>query len=307
MPRSRNIKPSFFKNEILAELPFETRLLFIGLWTLADREGRLEDRVKRIKMELFPVDNVDIDTMLQMLHHNNFIQRYDICPGQPEASPRLQKSKYIQIVNFKKHQSPHHREADSTIPAPGQPQASLGKALLIPDSLNLIPDSLNTSIKIDEHAFEDFWNKFPNKVHKQDALSAYDKTIEEGIKHEIIISKIPEYEKHCKVTNRKMVDPATWINKQGWTSEWKLPEQQTEQQYREEGEEKKINKKDFMLFEDLEKEALKVIEMNENARKTGIRNQQNTPSFRQQCILKTHESLSNKERRIGCEIRIVFK
>ena len=30
MPRARNIKPGFFANEELAELPFETRLLFIG-------------------------------------------------------------------------------------------------------------------------------------------------------------------------------------------------------------------------------------------------------------------------------------
>ena len=49
MARARNIKPGFFKNEFLAEMPCEVRLLFIGLWTLADREGRLEDRPKRIK------------------------------------------------------------------------------------------------------------------------------------------------------------------------------------------------------------------------------------------------------------------
>ena len=54
MARARNIKPAFFKNETLVELPVETRLLFIGLWTLADREGRLEDRPKRIKMEIYP-------------------------------------------------------------------------------------------------------------------------------------------------------------------------------------------------------------------------------------------------------------
>ena len=31
MARARNIKPGFFTNDLLAELPFETRLLFIGL------------------------------------------------------------------------------------------------------------------------------------------------------------------------------------------------------------------------------------------------------------------------------------
>ena len=45
MARARNIKPGFFKNELLVGLPYEYRLLFIGLWTIADRDGRFEDRL----------------------------------------------------------------------------------------------------------------------------------------------------------------------------------------------------------------------------------------------------------------------
>lgn len=112
MPRARNIKPAFFKNEILIELPFEARLLFIGLWTLADREGRLEDRPKRIKMEIFPADNLDIESLLRLLHDAKFIIRY-----------AAEGSGYIQIMNFTKHQMPHHKEISSAIPAPeGQKQ-----------------------------------------------------------------------------------------------------------------------------------------------------------------------------------------
>ena len=94
-------------NEELVELPFETRLLFIGLWTLADREGRLEDRPKRITMELFPADSVDVDLMLTALHDAGMICRY-------EVSGR----RYIEVSNFAKHQSPHYKEAESTIPPP---------------------------------------------------------------------------------------------------------------------------------------------------------------------------------------------
>ena len=36
MARTRSIKPSFFKNEYLAECEPMARLLFVGLWTLAD-------------------------------------------------------------------------------------------------------------------------------------------------------------------------------------------------------------------------------------------------------------------------------
>lgn len=140
--RSRNLKPGFFKNEALAECSPLARLLFAGLWCLADRDGRLEDRPKRIRAELLPYDDGSVEDLLSELHEAGFILRYAVAGGR-----------FIQVVNFGKHQNPHHREADSTIPAPDKPEASLGLApdkpdtspelaVLIPDSLNLIPDSL---------------------------------------------------------------------------------------------------------------------------------------------------------------------
>jgi len=76
MARARNIKPGLFKNELLVEQSLFVRLLFVGLWTLADREGRLEDRPKRIRLELFPYDNDDVDSALNILVENGFIVRY---------------------------------------------------------------------------------------------------------------------------------------------------------------------------------------------------------------------------------------
>jgi len=109
MARSRNIKPGFFMNEELVELPFEYRLLFIGLWTLADRSGRLEDRPKKIKMGVFPADNVDTEKGLSELAERGFIKQYSVA-GED----------YIQIVAWDKHQNPHHREKESVIPSQGQ-------------------------------------------------------------------------------------------------------------------------------------------------------------------------------------------
>ena len=107
--RSRNIKPSFFSNEHLAECSFESRLLFIALWTLADRDGRLEDRPKKIKMAAFPADNVNVDECLDELasSEGELIRRYTVA-GKP----------YIEITNFSKHQRPHHQEKGSDIPPP---------------------------------------------------------------------------------------------------------------------------------------------------------------------------------------------
>lgn len=95
-------------NEVLAELPFETRLLFIGLWTLADREGRFEDRPKRIRAQLFPLDfDLDVDSMIASLCNSGFLIRYQV-----------DGARYCQILNFTKHQTPHHKEVASEIPPP---------------------------------------------------------------------------------------------------------------------------------------------------------------------------------------------
>ncbi|MBP1627170.1 MAG: hypothetical protein H6Q00_1645 [Holophagaceae bacterium] len=139
MARSRNIKPGFFENDLLAELDPLGRLLFIGMWTIADREGRMEDRPKKIKAQVLPYDECDVNSLLDGLATRGFILRYSIG-----------KTWFIQVVNWKKHQQPHIKEGPSTIPAPDMHGANIVHALaehgtsteeaaLIPDSLNLIP------------------------------------------------------------------------------------------------------------------------------------------------------------------------
>lgn len=114
MARIRSLKIGFFHNEELCELSFAHRLLFEGLWLLADREGRLEDRPKRIKAQLFPYDDLDVDVLLTDLARRGFVQRYD-ADGAPA----------IAVLGFLKHQRPNVREAASAIPAPTSEKSSV--------------------------------------------------------------------------------------------------------------------------------------------------------------------------------------
>lgn len=107
MARSRNIKPQFFTDAELIECEPWVRLLFAGLWTLADREGRLIDKPKQIKINLFPSDAVDVDAGLQQLHDHGLVIRYAVSEGR-----------FVQVKNFLKHQNPHYKEELSQIPAP---------------------------------------------------------------------------------------------------------------------------------------------------------------------------------------------
>jgi hypothetical protein len=113
MARARNIKPGFFTNDILAEIDPLGRILFAGLWTIADREGRLENRPNKIKIQTLPYDECDIPNLLNELQKRNFILLYTV-----------ENNNYIQILEFKKHQNPHVNEGSSTIQAPNKHSTS---------------------------------------------------------------------------------------------------------------------------------------------------------------------------------------
>jgi len=159
MPRSRNIKPAFFTNDDLADCDPLARLLFIGLWCIADSEGRLKDKPRQIKVQILPYDDCNTDLLLINLEQSGFIQRYTV-QGQP----------LIQVVNFTMHQNPHKNERmkgsefgsyddrDKKIEEKQKVKEESGKIqinldkdgtnredslLLIPDSLNPLTDSLN--------------------------------------------------------------------------------------------------------------------------------------------------------------------
>lgn len=116
--RSRLLKPGFFTNEKLGLLPPVARLLFAGLWCLADREGRLEDRPSRIKAEIFPYDSdIDIDDLLTKLTESGLLHRYE-----------TDGIRCIYLPTFPKHQRPHPRESPSVLPC--SPELSVSNSNL---------------------------------------------------------------------------------------------------------------------------------------------------------------------------------
>ena len=112
--RTRMIKPDFFSDEDIASLDFPVRIFYIGLWCVADREGRLKDRPGNLKALILPYDNIDPELFLSELAKpkkfnggNPFIVRYE------HAGER-----YIQILKFQENAKAHFTEKHSLIPSP---------------------------------------------------------------------------------------------------------------------------------------------------------------------------------------------
>ncbi|MCE3234041.1 MAG: hypothetical protein K0Q50_221 [Vampirovibrio sp.] len=160
MARTRDLRPGFFKNEDLAECQPLTRLLFAGLWTIADREGRLQDRPKRIKTEILPYDECDIDQLLNELERFGFIVRYEI-----------EGNRFIEITRFLENQRIHPKEPPSVIPEPtAESRGKTAANRTIPSfpTIPTLPTSPLTP-KGEEEGFQQFWNEYPKKTTKKES------------------------------------------------------------------------------------------------------------------------------------------
>ncbi len=122
MGRNRIIHPGLALNEDLAEASIEARYLAALLPCFADRDGKIENRPKRIGAQVFPYDkNVNITKLISELIEVGYVDAY-------EAEGRA----VLQITNFSKYQRIHTREAASSLPDkpkdyPGEPKVDLGR------------------------------------------------------------------------------------------------------------------------------------------------------------------------------------
>jgi hypothetical protein len=207
MARARNIKPGIFTNEILGAADPLFTLAFQGLWLLADREGRLEDRPLRIKAEIFPYrEGLDINELLDWLQDQGFILRYEVAG-----------KRYIEVTNFTKHQNPHKNEKPSELPAPqgiSPTPEKIGSALA--DSHNLIIDSLSTDVQEELRAsdasdkepsgFTECWDAYPKREggnSRKDALKAYRARLKEGVPPEDLLSGVKRYATYVRTKGQE--------------------------------------------------------------------------------------------------------
>ena len=98
-------------DEALSEVSIPAHFLLSGLWTLADREGRLEDRPRFIKANVFPYRDIAVEPLLAELAAVGRIARYHVDGVD-----------YIEVANWSRDQRPHVRETPSTYPGSAQAQ-----------------------------------------------------------------------------------------------------------------------------------------------------------------------------------------
>jgi hypothetical protein len=225
--RSRVIRPSFFKDEELSDVDPLARILYQGLWCMADREGRLKDRPRRIKAEVLPYDDCDLSHLMTQLASIGYIVRY-----------KVDEIDYISIPAWSKAWV-HHKEVASVLPEP----PSMLKSSMTQDKIKNEPTTGRRSNKAKNKNkkenkkenenkngypddFEEWWIVFPKKVAKGDALSAWESLKKKGV--------LPSAEKLIEITRGQLAGPpdtglnkdqkyiphpASWIRGRRWEDE----------------------------------------------------------------------------------------
>lgn len=81
MARIRTIKPEFWTSEQIVECSRDARLMFVGMLNFCDDSGVHPASCKRLKMEVFPADDINSDSIRRLIDEllaNDLITEYTV-------------------------------------------------------------------------------------------------------------------------------------------------------------------------------------------------------------------------------------
>lgn len=221
MARIRTIKPDFFTSEDIVSLSPLARLLFISTWLEADREGRFVWRPKNLKLRYLPGDDCDIYALTDELLDAGLVVTYGV-NGQT----------YAEIPSFTRHQVINNRESESIIPA-RVTDALTTRAVRVNDATTTPlmgrerkEGKVDSTRRLQDEQADDgfalFWEQYPVKKGKQDALKAWRKLKPSGDLLDTIMAALkaqkasPDWQKDG---GKYIQHPATWLNGCRWEDE----------------------------------------------------------------------------------------
>jgi hypothetical protein len=236
--RIRSIKPEFWTSEDIAALDWDTRLIFIGLWSYVDDNGVGRDVEKLILADLFPLEDDPRATLarlsegLNVLADRGLIVRYEV-----------DGKRYLFISAWDRHQKIDHPSKGSLYPRPTSTNAdpdpssrqasSESRETLSPgtgeqgnrgtgtDSCPAEPDVLvlvtpDMGGRTKRPTFADFYAIYPKHEARAKAEAAWNKATKDH-PPEVILEGAKRYANDPNLPEKQWVPlPASWLNGRRW-------------------------------------------------------------------------------------------
>jgi hypothetical protein len=227
--RIRSIRPEFWSSEDVAAMSWDTRLVFIGLWSYVDDNGVGRDIERLITTALFPLDgdlpesSRRVTGALQHLSDHGQITRY-VVEGKA----------YLHVSSWTKHQR-IEKASQGRYPLPTCDNAEFQEPS--PTTTGTLPDmsppgegekgrrgEVNTSaqdkpVRHDYPAdFQAFWEKYPKKRGKDAALKHWKSAKQRATVAEIVAGA-ERYAKNPGRDPQYTKDPERWLAGGHWADE----------------------------------------------------------------------------------------
>jgi hypothetical protein len=202
------IDPEFFLDEGISAYDHPTRLLYIGLWMLADDNyATLPNRPEWIKAQIFPYDNVDANKMISTLIKDKKLI---------EFTDKESGKKFLFIANFHRYQRvdkpakpkfpAYNREGVATVSLKYRDEVKLSKNKLSKDKISYVH-------------FEKFWTAYPKKIGKKTAYAVWQKInpseeLTENIVQAVVKSR--KTQDWLKDGGQFIPHPTTYLHQERW-------------------------------------------------------------------------------------------
>jgi hypothetical protein len=227
--RIRSIRPEFWSSEDVAAMSWDTRLVFIGLWSYVDDNGVGRDLERLITTALFPLDgdlpesSRRVTGALRHLSDHGQITRY-VVDGKA----------YLHISSWSKHQR-IEKASLGRYPLPTCDNVEFPEPS--PTTTGALPDpstpgegekgrrgEVNTSApdKPTRHVYPDdfllFWEQYPKKVSKDSALKQWKLALKRATAEDIILGA-KRYRENPTRSQQFTKDPDGWLSAGKWADE----------------------------------------------------------------------------------------
>lgn len=214
----RMIHPTIWESRQVSKLSKLPRLLYIGMITIADDDGRFKATPAILRSKIFPLDEdvqiSDVKNWRDEIVSNSLIVLYEVDGEEYAYHPNWTKYQKLRadrkrdsIIPLPANMATNCQPDDGQLPA----EDKIGKGKISKDSIAQCLERFN-----------DFWSMYPRKVAKPKALKVWEKINPDKDVFLKIMSSLEIQKKSSQWTKddgQFIPHPTTWLNQERWNDE----------------------------------------------------------------------------------------
>ncbi len=225
----RMLHTDIWKSKQVSSLSIQARLLFVGLITLGDDDGRLKGDAALLRSEIFPRDAKvtvqDVTKWLGEIVKIGLVLKYEADGEEYLAHPNW--TRYQTLRSDRRKESHIPAPPVGLVPTVGQPDGNhSGAQDKEREEKARKEKELREAIDM---GFQSFWKDYPNKTAKKKAQESWERVMREKTNIDqftvllrtifLGLERAKKSQQWLKDGGQYIPHPTTWLNQARWNDE----------------------------------------------------------------------------------------